>query len=184
MNVRMSLLVLGLAVVPPLQAAQDERTPRSDVVWVYRGNRSLSGLTLVAIPEDLRRHYGAPADRGALVTRVEADSVAREVGVQVGDVLIRVGETSIRGADDLRRALWTGAAARPLTLEVVRKGTAVEIDLERRTPPPSPAVPYDVGAGSGAATSVRTRLLESELTRLEQRMREIREELEKLKERP
>jgi len=46
------------------------------------------------------------------------------------------------------------------------------------------AAPFDTGAGSGAATSIRIRLLESELARLEQRMREIREELEKLKERP
>jgi len=184
MKVRPSLLVLGLVVVPPLHAAQDGRAPRSESVRVHRGIQSLSGLTLVAIPEELRRHYKAPLDRGALVTRVEAGSAAQEVGVQVGDVLTRVGETAIRDADDLRRALWTSAAAARLSVEVVRKGTVVVIDFDRGTPPVPQAAPFDTGAGSGAATSIRIRLLESELARLEQRMREIREELEKLKERP
>lgn len=196
MRVRKPLLVL--AIVPLIQAAQGERdAPRAAVpesesagaterapreaAWIYRGILSLSGLTVVAIPGELREHYHAPSDRGALVTRVETGSAAGDVGVQVGDVLIRVGETAIRNPDDLRRALWTSAPGRPLTLEVVRSGVAVEIDLGG-APPLLPSVPYDVGADSGAATSPRVRILESELTRLEQRMREIRAELERLKE--
>jgi membrane-associated protease RseP (regulator of RpoE activity) len=197
MGVRKPLLVLGLALLPLAQAAQNAQgapppapppsaragaapgaaQPLQDATWVYR---FMSGLTVAAIPEQLREHYHAPADRGALVTSVASGSAALDAGVRVGDVLIRVGETAIRDTDDLRRGLWSIAAGKPSTLEVVRKGTHVELDLQR-TPPPSSSRPYE---SSGAATSVRIRLLESELARLELRMKEIREELEKLKEAP
>ena len=65
---------------------------------------------------------------------------------------------------------------------MVRNREELEIKLELA--PPAPTIPYLVGYGPGVAISVRTRLLEAELERLERRMQDIREELERRKEAP
>ena len=126
--------------------------------------------------------YEVPGDAGVLVTGVESDSFAAGIGLEVGDVLVRVGETPIRAPENLRGALWTTGLGAPTTLRVVRNREVVEIKLE--VTPRASTIPYIVGYGPGVATSVRIRLLETELERLERRMQEMREELERLKEAP
>ncbi len=170
-------------------AARLERgTPRvsedayRSALWAYRRFTTLAGLTVVSIPEELRRHYEAPADTGVLVTGVDPDSVAAGIGLEVGDVVLRIGETPIRAPEDLRGARQSTGTGGSVTLGVVRKREALEIDLDLAAPR-APRSPY-IGSGPGVATSVRTKLLQTELERLELRVQQIREQLERLKEAP
>src|SRR5215469_10041446 len=75
-----------------------------------------------AIP---RRHAVAATleqDTGVLITSIEAGSPADAAGLVDGDVIVAAGERTVRGADDLIRALdWRSVdAALPLTL--LRRG--------------------------------------------------------------
>ena len=143
------------------------------------GLAALSGITLAEIPDELRVHYGAPRGTGALVTRVTEGSVAAGAGVTVGDILTRVGPTAIRAPGDLAAAL-TAIAGRPeLEITIVRGGKPLALGL-KIAPPPMPDAWRRLEQRDGVERSVRIKLLESELTRLEQRIREIREELERL----
>lgn len=45
------------------------------------------------------------SDNGVVVTRVNADSPAEEVGLQKGDVILMVGDREVNHVDDLRQAL-------------------------------------------------------------------------------
>jgi serine protease Do len=147
------------------------------------GLAALSGITLAEIPDELRVHYGAPRGTGALVTRVTQGSVAAGAGVAVGDILTRIGPTAIRSPDDLAAAL-AGMAGRPeIEIAVVRGGKPLVVAL-KIVPTPIPDAWRRLEQRDGVERSVRIRLLESELTRLEQRIREIREELERLEDRP
>ncbi|HWG98878.1 MAG TPA: trypsin-like peptidase domain-containing protein [Pilimelia sp.] len=63
---------------------------------------------------------------GALISRVEPGSPADRVGLQAGDVVIRLGGTEINDADDLVSAVQTGKVGDRLELTFMRNG-------ERRT---------------------------------------------------
>ena len=143
------------------------------------GLAALSGITLAEIPDELRVHYGAPRGTGALVTRVTEGSVGAGAGVTVGDILTRVGPTAIRAPDDLAAALTEMAGRPELEIAVVRGGKPLVLGL-KIVPPPMPDAWRRLEQRDGVERSVRIKLLESELTRLEQRIREIREELERL----
>lgn len=147
------------------------------------GLAALSGITLAEIPDELRLHYGAPRGTGALVTRVTQGSVAAGAGVTVGDILTRIGTTVVRSPDDLVAAL-TEVSGRPeIEIAVVRGGKPLVLGL-KVVPTPIPDAWRRLEQRDGVERSVRIKLLESELTRLEQRIREIREELERLEDKP
>jgi S1-C subfamily serine protease len=161
---------------------------REDALWQAAGRSAggllaLSGITLAEIPDELRLHYGAPRGTGVLVTRVALGSVAAGAGLAVGDIVIRVGQTATRLPGDIATAL--AAVAVPGTdmeIEVVRGRKPVVLVLKLE-PAPMPRSLRGLEQRDGAETSIRIKLLESELRRLEQRVREVREELERLEDR-
>jgi len=170
----------------PIEAGS-ARTARAEALRLAAirttGLAALSGITLAEIPDELRVHYGAPRGTGALVTRVMQGSVAAGAGVTVGDILTRVGPTAIRAPDDLAAALTTIAGRPELEIAVVRGGKPLVLGL-KIVPTPMPDAWRRLEQRDGVERSVRIKLLESELTRLEQRIREIREELERLEDKP
>lgn len=64
--------------------------------------------------------YGLPA--GAAVEEVVNNSPADEAGLQIGDIIIAVGETSITGAQELIDAIGECAPGDELQLTVYRRG--------------------------------------------------------------
>jgi len=137
----------------------------------------LLGLQVVQVTPDLRRHYGAPADVGVLVTRSEPGRPAESAGVQVGDVLIKLGELEIGEPAQLERSLLRWNWERPLKLTVVREGASRILTL-------SPAVSL---AGGTTPTTERNEdaLLElkrQEIERLQRRIEQLRDDIQRLSE--
>ncbi len=64
------------------------------------------GLTLAPLTEETRNKYGVDRKvNGALVTAVDKDSEARDLGIVPGDVLTFVQDTAVIGPDDVQSAL-------------------------------------------------------------------------------
>jgi serine protease Do len=71
------------------------------------------GMRLAPITEEARKKYGLdPALRGALVTAVESDSEAGDLGIVPGDVIINAQGQSVATPDDVRQAIETAHKAR------------------------------------------------------------------------
>jgi serine protease Do len=69
------------------------------------GSRALRGVELTDLTNQLRRRHDIPNTiRGALVTRVEADSPAAEAGLRVGDVIVEVNRQATRNLDEVENA--------------------------------------------------------------------------------
>ena len=64
------------------------------------------GLTLLPLTDDNRLQFGVDeAAVGLLVTEVDNDSVAAQGGIQVGDVIVRVGRNTVTTQADFERRL-------------------------------------------------------------------------------
>ena len=148
------------------------------------------GLKVVVVTPALRAHFGAPAESGVLVTRVEPGEVAAQAGIRVGDLLVSIDETDI---DDPRRLSELNLAwdrVEPLSATIVRGQEPRTVSIAAR-PAPAPEA-------SAAQTWVQTlqearaeqqkverelleRRLSLEIERLERRIEELKRELERLR---
>ncbi len=106
------------------------------VEGVFARRRGYLGFVVLDIGAKLRAHYGAPADAGVLVSDVVAGGPAEKAGVQVGDVLVAVGDTRVDSSLDVRRLAAQAKDGAEVKLALVRGGkpltvtaTAVERDM-------------------------------------------------------
>ncbi|MCS6913111.1 MAG: trypsin-like peptidase domain-containing protein [Myxococcales bacterium] len=109
-----------------------------------RVRRSWLGVYPQPITEGLRRAFGLPDRRGALIAEVVSGSPAEEAGIQAGDVILAFDGRPLHRADDLT---WLASITEPrkVTLQVFRHGqkhsveaTLVEAAEEEPPPPPRP----------------------------------------------
>ena len=94
---------------------------------VRRGNL---GLTVQEMNIELARAFGTRERSGVIVTAVEADSPAAEAGLQVGDVIVRMGERGIDSMVDYRARASIVMVGDAAELIYVRDGRRRDTTLE------------------------------------------------------
>jgi membrane-associated protease RseP (regulator of RpoE activity) len=92
---------------------------------------------VMGLTPELRKHFGAPEDRGVLVARVDPGTPAASAGVEVGDVIIEVHGRKIDAAPDVLSALSDLGKGEHAKIELVRNGQARTVDatLVENAPP-------------------------------------------------
>ena len=90
--------------------------------------RAYLGLQMLDINDELREFYGAPADAGLLISRVVEDSPAAAAGIEVGDVLTRLGDEPARSSRDVVRAMARLEPEATVAVEVVRDGAPLTVN--------------------------------------------------------
>src|SRR5215203_485614 len=147
-------LALGLAVLTgAASVARAEDGPEKKIVekhrvvivykdgkrQVFEGDgpmmrRGYLGVSLTELSPELRAHFGAPDEAGAMVSRVEPGSPAEKAGIKVGDILTSVDGKDVKSSWDVmakvRRLddgqqvpveIWRNGKAQNLTVAVVLK---------------------------------------------------------------
>lgn len=101
------------------------------------------GFTAAEMTAELRRHYGAPEDRGVLITGVEPETPAAKLGLAVGDVVTDVGARPVESPAELQRRLALRHLTEPVEVRIVRGREARVLALEpgALAPPPALAAP-------------------------------------------
>ena len=152
-----TLVVFGIA--PPSSAAAHPHG-MSDAIKVYRAavEPQRLGIAVTPMTPELRKFFGAPADVGILVSRIEDGSAAERARIRVGDVIIRVGDEDIDDASDVRGAL----SGEDVVVVLVRKKKTIKKKVELGGDEP------------------RGGDLEDELRRTRDQIRRIERRLEKL----
>jgi membrane-associated protease RseP (regulator of RpoE activity) len=84
------------------------------------------GVMVLSLTPELRRFFGVASDRGVLIARVEPNSAATRAGIQVGDVLVRVGPQVVHAGDDVVQALAARQGGR-LRVTVVRQSRPIHL---------------------------------------------------------
>ncbi len=86
------------------------------------------GISVRDLTPELARQAGLEVQEGALVTAVRPGSPAHQAGLRPGDVIRRVGQSTVRSARDFQRLAGAG---KDLALLVLRDGSQVFILVER-----------------------------------------------------
>jgi len=114
------------------QAQDDDEEDSTESFTQSSGQRHL-GVMIMSLTPELRRFFGVTGDRGVLVARVEPGSAAARAGVQVGDVLVRVGRQQVHTSSDVIQAVQ-GHGSGSMRIAVVRQGRIVRLDATMSGP--------------------------------------------------
>jgi serine protease DegQ len=90
------------------------------------------GLQPVPIPENMRARTGVVAESGLMVLNVEPGSPAETAGVQLGDILVALGEKTTADPDDLRDALRGDAVDKTVDASLIRAGERIQLPVTIR----------------------------------------------------
>jgi S1-C subfamily serine protease len=121
-----NMFVLALIVVGAATAEAEPGDRRSsdatvdDVHVTVTAGRGRLGFAALQISPELRKHLGAPEDRGVLVDQIRSGSPAERAGLRVGDVLIDVDAEATRSASDILAAIADRKRGATVPLVVVR----------------------------------------------------------------
>jgi len=80
------------------------------------------GLQRVGLSDGTRR-------RGAMVVTLDPDGPARAAGIHQGDIIVAVSGTAVSGPRSLYHQLGPDAVGRTITVEVMRAGVSVSVDV-------------------------------------------------------
>ena len=93
----------------------------------YVSGRPSLGITGESVSMVHQMYYRLP--NGLLITAVEPDSAADAVGIQEGDVLLRVENTSVTSPQDLETALYSYAPGDTVKLVIFRNGKQYSVSV-------------------------------------------------------
>jgi S1-C subfamily serine protease len=96
---------------------------------VRRGHLGLMGQT-TTVPQRIRRALEHPERTAVRVVRTESGGPADRAGLTPGDLILSLGGTPVGGVDDLHRLLGADSIGRPLTLELLRLGRRMALELQ------------------------------------------------------
>jgi PDZ domain len=147
-------LALGLAALTGATAARaetgDEKKVEKRKIFVvdkdgkqqvFEGDgllmkRGFLGVRLSELTPELRTHFGAPEDAGAMVSKVEPGSPAEKAGIKVGDILTSVDGKDVKSSWDVMAKVRRLDDGQQVPIEVWRDGkvqnlTATIVERER-----------------------------------------------------
>jgi predicted metalloprotease with PDZ domain len=121
------LLAAGSAVIAADTSEKSEKSEKKE-------SRAFLGVFLDDVTSDIASDYGVTQGQGALVRRVSQDSPAEKAGLRANDVIVKLGDTAVKSADDLREMLHAKKAGDVVQLTVVRGGEekTIEATLGKR----------------------------------------------------
>ncbi|HTX24850.1 MAG TPA: trypsin-like peptidase domain-containing protein [Steroidobacteraceae bacterium] len=95
---------------------------------VRRASLGIGGQT-VPIPQRLRRHFDLAQRQATRVLQVLSDGPSARAGVESGDLLVGFEGQAVEGVDDLHRALIGSRIGLPVTLDLLRRGRRLRLEV-------------------------------------------------------
>ncbi len=96
---------------------------------------SYLGVLLQSLDADLREAFGIDSDQGVLVSEVMRGSPAEQVGIQAGDVIIRLDEQAVASVLDLRSAMAHFRPGDQVRVRLVRNAKPMDLQVTLQASP-------------------------------------------------
>jgi serine protease Do len=132
MNTAMIPFAQGMGFAIPsetIKRIMDQITRHGRVVRPWLG---VSGMD---VNKFVARRYNLAVEQGVLLAEVLHEGPARDAGLRVGDIVIKIGESRVDGMKDLVTALSRLAIGEEVSVQFVRNGTSYETKLRLRETP-------------------------------------------------
>jgi serine protease Do/serine protease DegQ len=110
---------VGIGFSIPINMALQIKDQLVEFGEVQRGRL---GVRIQDLTPELSEAFGIEQVRGAIITKVEKDSMAADAGVQAGDVVIMANNRAINRGADLHNAIGLLRVGDMLNLEILRNG--------------------------------------------------------------
>jgi serine protease Do len=91
--------------------------------------RGRLGVSYTEIDGQLATYFKSPKETAVLVSDVAEGSAADKAGIKAGDLLIKVGATSVQDGSDLQEAVRSLESGKPAGVTVWREGRSVELQV-------------------------------------------------------
>ncbi len=117
---------MGVSFAIPIDVAMEVVEQLKESGRVARG---YLGVVIQEVNRELAESFGLDRPHGALVTRVLEGSPAEEGGIREGDVIVAFNDEPIDRSTELPHLVGRAKVGAEATLEVVREGKAIRIDL-------------------------------------------------------
>ena len=116
----------GLGFAIPINTAQAVAT---QIIQKGYFSHPYMGIAYQPVAPDIASSYNLPVQWGAYVTQVAANSPASKAGVQVGDIITKVGDVSIDQNHSYLNTLYTYKPGDNVPLTVVRNGQTMQLQI-------------------------------------------------------
>jgi C-terminal processing protease CtpA/Prc len=104
---------------------------------VFASTRApMLGINAEDLSGQLGSYFGAPGGEGILVREVNTGSPAEKAGMKAGDVITKVDNESVSSLEQLREKLRAKRESKTVSIGVLRKGSAVALNVEIEQPKP------------------------------------------------
>ena len=119
-----------------VKAALGQRQQREKVVREVRkmkyvfGSGAYLGIMLQELNADLAAYFSVQANEGVLIMSVEKDTPAEKAGLKAGDVIVQMGEKTVRAAADVHEALAALKKGDRVAIAVIRHGKKETVQAE------------------------------------------------------
>jgi len=121
--VALAALGLGLAATLPAQAPIRARIiPGSFPLLEHANEPGYLGVEIVDVDADRAQTLKLKDAHGAVVTLVDHDAPAGQIGLRVNDVVLGLNGQAVSGADELRKILKEIPPGRKVSIEISRDG--------------------------------------------------------------
>ncbi len=88
------------------------------------------GVELTDVDQEKAQTLKLKEVRGAVITLIDHDAPAGQIGLKVNDVVTKLNGQNVEGAEQLRRMLREMPAGRKVTMEISRDGALQTVTLE------------------------------------------------------
>jgi serine protease Do len=112
--------------------APSPEMPHRGMNMFFEAGQPRLGVRVEPVGEDLGKYFGV--DSGLLVLEVHEDSAAEAAGLEVGDVLLKLGDEPLQKVEDLREALADHDEGDEVALELMRDRSRTTVEVEVREP--------------------------------------------------
>ncbi len=115
---------LGIGFAVPINTAAGVIT---QIVQYGKVERGQLGIEVQDIDLEMARRYDLSPKGGALISKVLPNSAAEQAGIQVGDIIVRLNDTPITSAVDVKNMIGNLRVGTEVHISLLRAGKARDI---------------------------------------------------------
>jgi membrane-associated protease RseP (regulator of RpoE activity) len=99
-------------------------------VLLHTSSQGYLGVDLADVDQKTAQTLKLKEVRGAVITLIDHDAPAGQIGLKVNDVVLKLNGQDVEGAEQLRRMLREIPAGRPVSLEISRDGNLQTVAVQ------------------------------------------------------